>query len=409
VTALRVGALCSGIRGIELGLEMVLGPPDLAWVSEIDAPLAQYMDRHGAAPNLGDLTAVDWSKTEPVDILTAGFPCPPVSSAGKRKGTEDDRWIWPHIAAAVRALRPRWVFIENVAGLRSLGMGDVQDGLAEAGYDTRWTSLRASDVGAPHRRDRIFIAAHPRDGADLWQWARPQSGQGGKAPAHPEGLGEREPADQALAIAVGGQAWQESGGGGGRTAWGAAAHTDGGGLAELADLDGESFPAADGARGRHADGRDRPAPHAEGDQGRVEHGDRRPPADATRDGRDEGRPEPAGQQGRPDAALGGGAAPRHLEDGSCCGKLWGTYGPAIRRWAGILRPPPCPVDARGRLSPDFGLWMQGYPEGWLDGMKRTAALKAVGNSVCPQQAAAAFADLLFSADFDAALTQDHAA
>ena len=84
-------------------------------------------------------------------------PCQPFSAAGKCKGTADDRHIWPHIANAIRILRPGYVFLENVPGHLSLGFGDVLGDLAEIGYDAQWTSLRASDVGACHRRERVFI------------------------------------------------------------------------------------------------------------------------------------------------------------------------------------------------------------------------------------------------------------
>lgn len=141
---------------------MALGE-DLAWVSDIDKHanlLIAY--RYPDVPNLGDVKLIDWHSVEPVDILTAGYPCQPFSTAGKRKGIDDERHIWPWIIDGIRVLRPRYVFLENVAGHLRAGFGDVLGSLAEAGYDAQWTSLRASDVGACHRRERVFILASLR-------------------------------------------------------------------------------------------------------------------------------------------------------------------------------------------------------------------------------------------------------
>lgn len=105
------------------------------------------------------LRMAGWPDDKP--ILTAGFPCQPVSVAGKRLGQEDERWLWPEVARVVRVVRPRVVLLENVPGLLARGMGDVLGDLAEAGYDAQWSVLRASDWGAPHKRERVFIVAYP--------------------------------------------------------------------------------------------------------------------------------------------------------------------------------------------------------------------------------------------------------
>ncbi len=154
--AVRLGSLCSGYDGLALSLGV-----EPVWVSDIDPGACRILEHRYAAPNLGDLTTVDWSDVEPVDVLVAGFPCQPFSQAGKRKGTEDDRHIWPYICDAVRVLRPRVALMENVTGLLTLGFGVVLGDLAEIGYDAEWCCVRASDAGAPHRRERVFIAAHP--------------------------------------------------------------------------------------------------------------------------------------------------------------------------------------------------------------------------------------------------------
>ena len=159
---MNIGSLCTGYGGLDMAID-----GDTVWVSDIDKHAAKLLaHRFPTVPNLGDLTAVDWESVEPVDILTAGYPCQPFSHAGKREGQNDERHIWPHIANAIRVLRPGFVFLENVAGHLSLGFGDVLGDLAEAGYDAQWTSVRASDVGAPHRRERVFILAVRHAGHD---------------------------------------------------------------------------------------------------------------------------------------------------------------------------------------------------------------------------------------------------
>jgi DNA (cytosine-5)-methyltransferase 1 len=112
-------------------------------------------------PNLGDLKEIDWAQVEPVDILTAGYPCQPFSHAGFRKGTDDKRHIFPYILEAISLLRPQLVILENVRGHLSLGFKEVLAGLASIRYDAKWRVVRASDAGAPHRRERLFILAEP--------------------------------------------------------------------------------------------------------------------------------------------------------------------------------------------------------------------------------------------------------
>jgi len=156
-----IGSLCTGYGGLDLAAERFTGG-DTSWVCEYDKhPSTILTQRFPGVPNLHDLTAVDWDTVEPVDVLTAGYPCQPFSHAGQRRGTDDHRHLWPHIADAIRVLRPGLVLLENVAGHLSLGFGDVLGDLASLGYDTRWGVVRASDAGAPHRRARVFIAAIP--------------------------------------------------------------------------------------------------------------------------------------------------------------------------------------------------------------------------------------------------------
>ena len=157
---MKIGSLCSGYGGLDMAVEAFYGA-QTAWMSDIDKSSSLVIDKRWNLPNLGDLRKVDWSAVEPIDILTAGYPCQPFSNAGQRKGLNDPRHIWPDIKQIVSKLRPAVVILENVRGHLSLGFKEVLQDLTEIGYDAKWTIVRASDVGAPHRRERLFILAQP--------------------------------------------------------------------------------------------------------------------------------------------------------------------------------------------------------------------------------------------------------
>lgn len=160
---MRIGDLCSGVGTLGAVAEELTGGT-VAWHAETEPAACRVLEAHWpGVPNLGDLTAVDWSSVEPVDVLTAGYPCQPFSHAGRRQGADDDRHLWPHIRDAIGALRPRLVLLENVAGHLTLGAASVVADLAALGYVGSWTTLRASEVGACHRRERWFCAARPAD------------------------------------------------------------------------------------------------------------------------------------------------------------------------------------------------------------------------------------------------------
>jgi DNA (cytosine-5)-methyltransferase 1 len=168
--ALTVGSLFSGIGGIDLGLEragMVT-----RWFVEIDSHCRNVLARHWPGlPIYGDITAIDWSGVEPVDVLAGGFPCQPVSFAGYGRVHEDERWLWPEFERAIRTLRPRYVLIENVAALLERGARDVLRSLAGMGFDAEWSIVSACSLGATHMRQRLFIVAHA-DGLDGWSGLR---------------------------------------------------------------------------------------------------------------------------------------------------------------------------------------------------------------------------------------------
>lgn len=161
---LKIGSLCTGYGGLDLAVEAHFQAKTV-WCAEFDKYASQVIKAHFDMPNYGDIKAINWAEVEPIDILTAGYPCQPFSHAGYRKGTDDARHIFPYILEAISVLRPQWVILENVRGHLSLGLKDVLQGLAEQGYDAKWEVIRASDVGAPHQRARLFIIAYTNSNA----------------------------------------------------------------------------------------------------------------------------------------------------------------------------------------------------------------------------------------------------
>lgn len=162
---MTVGSLFSGIGGIELGLERT-GRFQTAWFVENDTYASGVLKKHWpTVVNYGNVTQLDWEKMRKPDILTGGLPCQPFSAAGKRKGEKDERALWKYFLAAICHFKPGWVLAENVPGLLSIDFGkafrNILKSLAENGYDAEWFPLSASDFGAPHRRERIFLVAYP--------------------------------------------------------------------------------------------------------------------------------------------------------------------------------------------------------------------------------------------------------
>ena len=180
------GSLFSGYGGIDIAVAEVFGART-AWVSDIDpGPCKVLEHRFPGVPNLGDITKIDWADVEPVDILSGGSPCQDLSAAGRRAGmTEGTRSnLWVQMREAIETLRPRLVVWENVMGALSAratselesvegrvgdgsggpalrALGRVLGDLAEIGFDAEWATVRASDVGAPHGRARVFLLAWP--------------------------------------------------------------------------------------------------------------------------------------------------------------------------------------------------------------------------------------------------------
>src|SRR5262245_10853974 len=168
---MRGVALCAGIGGLELGVSLAV--PAYRTVCHVErevfsaARLAALMEEGVVAPapiwdDVASFDGAAWRGL--VDCVTAGFPCQPWSAAGSGAGTADERWIWPDIRDRIREMGPRFVFLENVPPLVSRGgLALVLGDLADLGFDAEWLCLSAADVGASHRRERLFIlaVAHP--------------------------------------------------------------------------------------------------------------------------------------------------------------------------------------------------------------------------------------------------------
>ena len=157
---MKIGSLCTGYGGLDMAVEAYFNA-ETVWCAEYDQHASKLIEQRFGYVNYGDITKIDWASVEPIDILTAGYPCQPFSVAGNRQGSNDARHLWPYIKEAISALRPRWVVLENVRGHLSLGFKEVLKDLAEVGYDAKWQVVRASDVGAPHQRARLFVIAYP--------------------------------------------------------------------------------------------------------------------------------------------------------------------------------------------------------------------------------------------------------
>jgi len=157
---LTVGSLFSGIGGLDLGLERA--GMNVIWQSEIDPYACRVLKKHWPeVPNHGDIKQINWGDVVQPDVVCGGYPCQPFSTAGKRKGENDPRHLWPWVREAISQLRPRYAILENVRGHLTMGGVTVIGELAAIGYDAEWRIVSAASVGANHRRDRIIIVAYP--------------------------------------------------------------------------------------------------------------------------------------------------------------------------------------------------------------------------------------------------------
>lgn len=379
----RAGSLFTGTAALDMAAAEVFDT-ELVWLSEYEPPTKKNRKPAQAAsrllahhfpnvPNLGDITKIDWglvAKLSPIDLLTAGWPCQPFSLAGLQLGADDDRALWPYVDGCLRALRPRYVLLENVPAVTGAELERVANTLAPLGYRFAWVCFPASAVGGPHQRERFFLLAvadtkderHERPRPTRRRRARPANG--GDAAADTAGSGPQGSVGPGTPPGAQPQAVADAERGGGAPA--ADPARGGCGADQLEDA----------ARERDAARRGQAAADANG-------------------GRLAGHPE---RDVRP---AGGLAAPQR-DDAERRVLDWAGYGPAIRRWESVLgRPAPAPttVGARGGevLNPALVEWMMGLPEGWITavpGLTRTQQIKLGGNGVVTLQAVAAYRYLL---------------
>ena len=196
-------SLCSGAGGLELGIKLAV--PDSRAVCYVEGEayaasiLAARMEdaTMDAAPVWSDVKSFDptpWRGC--VDIVTAGYPCQPFSIAGRKQAEADPRHLWPFIRDIVRAVEPRLCFFENVSHHLRLGFEQVHDDLRSMGFGVAAGLFTAEEVGASHKRERLFILAHA-EGAGAWldqsRLSERFSGDGA-ALAHAPRIGERRTA-----------------------------------------------------------------------------------------------------------------------------------------------------------------------------------------------------------------------
>lgn len=353
MAAVRIGSLASGYGGLDLGVMAVLGG-QVVWHADIDPGATRVLTHHWPdVPNLGDIKTIDWAATPPIDVLTGGYPCQPFSHAGLRKGADDDRNLWPWIADAIRVLRPRLAIFENVAGHLSLGFDRVLADLAALGMDARWGVVSAADAGAPHRRKRLWIVAHPE--------------------GHPWRISDRN---------------------------GATVAEDHRGPLALLKTPTSNLGSNGGSQ--HPDKR-RAGGHGPTLADQVEHLLPTPAVNDMGAGKTLEQWDEWTSRMRAAHANGNGHG-KSLSIEALRHDQFGKYAAAIARWEVALgRPAPAPTEPSGRdgahrLSSRFVEWLMGLPAGWVTdpaiGLSRPQQLKALGNGVVPQAASLAIDTLL---------------
>ncbi len=157
---MKVLDLFSGIGGFSLGLEWA-GMSTVAFC-ERDPYCTTILNKHWPdTPVHSDVRNLDGKEyAESIDVVCGGFPCQPFSTAGLKRGSEDDRHLWPEMLRIIRESKPRWVIGENVSGFINMALDDVSLDLESEGYEVRPFVLPACAVDAHHRRDRVFIVAY---------------------------------------------------------------------------------------------------------------------------------------------------------------------------------------------------------------------------------------------------------
>lgn len=189
-------SLFAGVGGLDLGVELASGSRVVCYVEResFSASILAARMRDGAiadAPIWSDVTTFDARRWRGcVDLVTGGFPCQDISVAGLGAGLDGERsGLWSEVVRVYRDSGARWLFVENVSALLIRGLDRVLADLAALGCDAEWTTLRASDVGAPHRRERLFLLARRVSDLD-GEFVREHEGH-----AEPRGMGAHVMAD----------------------------------------------------------------------------------------------------------------------------------------------------------------------------------------------------------------------
>lgn len=429
---MRVGELFAGYSGLGMGLKLVYPDAEVAWVSEIDPGACKVLaHRYPGAPNLGDITAIDWSQVEPVDVATAGFPCTDVSTAGKQAGLIHGTrsGLWHEVVRYAREHRPPLLILENVRGLLS-ARGDESEELDAAEDKVRRIDDAAARLTqmrdrAQKRGDREQVTSIDRRAVRLLV-------------IRDRAVVARKRAERRVVRAIGtvvgtladigydavwcGLRAADVGGCHGRFRIFVAAYP--------ADLGYQWAGRAWEWRAGPANGDLLPTPTTRDHKG---HNQRRGdtcltgallPTPRATDGT-HGGPNQRGSSGDlmlPSAVARLLPTPMVGDAASACNSTatrnvtpptgvhagdtltdvirgaqkWGDYAESIARWEALTRPAPPPTEinpknGRHRLSPRFEEWMMGLPDGWITdvpGVTWQEAVRMCGNGVMPQQAAA---------------------
>ena len=382
----RIGSLFTGYSGLDSAVIDALGGGRTMWHSDIKpASVALLEHHHPDVPNLGDMTAIDYASVEPIDVLAASWPCQSFSSAGKRLGEADPRALWPHVARAVEATRPKVFFGENVARITSVGeLRRAVTSLAALGYVGAWRVLGAADVGACHLRKRCFVLAVDAASADAQDLRDTYLPDGSYSQAFP----------------IGAVAGSGAGGGSGRAAQGVRELGRAPGIVDVRPGGGEVHaatgqlsllptPTQSMTTGAGTSGRDGGM--------NLQTAVACPPTPSVADSRNTRNATARRSEGQG----------HHHSGWTLCdvahADTWGKYGPAIARHEQALgRSAPAPTAGATKagnplLNPAFVEFMMMLPEGHVTGvpgLTRSQQLSLLGDGVVPAQGAAAFSFLL---------------
>jgi len=206
---IKVIDLFSGIGGFSLGLERAGGFETIQFVEQ-DAKARQVLSKHWPGVPQHDDIRTYQPEEGSADLVCGGFPCQDISSAGRGVGIVGERsGLWSEMARVIGAVRPKWVIAENVSALRSRGLALVLQDLCSLGYDAEWHCIPASAIGAPHRRDRVWVIAYRNsdsDGESALPVDAEASGMQGDV-AHPAGQRSHSETDEQV---VGGEGCNQS-------------------------------------------------------------------------------------------------------------------------------------------------------------------------------------------------------